>query len=306
VQPRGPKLFAAIEGGGTKFVVSVGRGLGQEHVRTRIATTTPDETIDAILAFLAPHRAQLIAVGVGMFGPLELNAQAGNAYGGTLATPKPGWSHVPMRARLAATLRVPVAVDTDVNAAAIAESRRGALLGADPGVYLTVGTGIGGGVAVGGKPIHGLLHPELGHLIPPTLRGPDGKRDDFEGVCPFHGHCVEGLASGTAIRARTGKGAEELRSDHPVWPLVAGYLAHLLHACVLVVSPQRIAIGGGVVKSPHLLPRVRQALGALLAGYVPRTAVVRELDRYLVTPGLGDDAGLAGAYMLASDALVLG
>lgn len=301
-----PRLFAAIEGGGTKFVVSVGRGLDHEHARARVPTTTPDETIAAILAFLAPHRSQLVSVGVGMFGPLELSPQAGEAYGGTLATPKPGWSHVPLRARLTQALGVPVVVETDVNAAAIAENRRGVLLGADPSVYITVGTGIGGGVLVGGRPLHGLLHPELGHLIPPTLRGPDGKRDDFEGVCPFHGHCIEGLASGTAIRARTGRGAEELRGDHPVWPLVAGYLGHLLHACVLVVSPQRIAIGGGVVKAPHLLPRVRQALAALLAGYVPRTAVVRELDTYVVGPKLGDDAGLAGAYALAADALVLG
>jgi fructokinase len=300
------KLFAAIEGGGTKFIVSVGRGLGHEQARARIPTTTPDETLAAILAFLEPHRAQLVSVGVGMFGPLELNPQAGEAYGGTLATPKPGWSHVPLRARLAAALGVPVIVETDVNAAAIAESRRGVLVGADPAIYITVGTGIGGGVLVGARPIHGLLHPELGHLIPPTLRGPDGKRDDFEGVCPFHGHCVEGLASGPAILARTGQAAEALRSDHPVWPLVAGYLAHMLHACVLVVSPQRIAIGGGVAKVPHLLPRVRQALAALLAGYVPRTAVVRDLEHYLVAPALGDDAGLAGAYALAADAMVLG
>lgn len=300
------QLFAAIEGGGSKFIVSVGRGLELERARTRIPTTSPDETIAAILAFLAPYRSQLVSVGVGMFGPLELDPRAGRAYGGTLATPKPGWSHVPLRARLAAELGVPVSVETDVNAAAIAEYRRGVLVGADPAIYITVGTGIGGGVLVGGRPLHGLLHPELGHLIPPTLRGPDGKRDDFEGVCPFHGHCVEGLASGTAIRARTGHAAEELRSDDPVWPLVASYLAHMLHACVLVVSPQRIAVGGGVSMVPHLLPRVRQALGALLAGYVPRTAVVRELDRYLVAPGLGADAGLAGAYALAADALVLG
>ncbi len=300
------KLFAAIEGGGTKFIVSVGRGLEHEHERVRIPTTSPDATLAAVLAFLEPHRAQLVSVGVGMFGPLELNPQAGEAYGGTLATPKPGWSHMPLRARLAAALGVPVSVDTDVNAAALAESRRGALLGADPGIYLTVGTGIGGGIVVGGKPLHGLLHPEMGHLIPPTLRGPDGRRDDFEGVCPFHGHCVEGLASGTAIRARTGHGAEELRSDHPVWPLVAGYLAHLLHACVLVVSPERIAVGGGVAQVPQLLPRVRQALGPLLAGYVPRNAVVRDLEHYVVAPGLGEDAGLAGAYALAADAMVLG
>lgn len=301
-----PRLFVAIEGGGTKFVVSVGRGLDHEHARARIATTTPDETIAAILAFLEPHRSQIVSVGVGMFGPLELRAAAGEAFGGTLATPKPGWSHVPLRALLTKALGVPVVVETDVNAAAIAEYRRGVLAGADPGVYITVGTGIGGGVLIGGKPLHGLLHPEVGHLVPPTLRGPEGKRDDFDGVCPFHGRCIEGLASGAAIRARTGRGAEELRSDHPVWPLVAGYLAHLMHACVLVASPQRIAIGGGVMNAPHLLPRVRQALTALLAGYVPRTEVVRGLDTYVVAPALGGDAGLAGAYALAADALMLG
>jgi fructokinase len=302
----GPRLFGAIEGGGTKFVCSIGRGLAAETARVVVPTTTPEETLARVVDAFAPYRDRLVSVGLACFGPLELDRAAGDAYGGLLATPKPGWSHVPIRATLQARLGVPVAVDTDVNAAALAEVRQGALAGADVAVYVTVGAGVGAGVVLAGRPHHGLLHAEAGHLLPPLLLRADGKPDDFGGVCPFHARCVEGLASGTAVAARTGRVAEALRSDDPVWPLVAGYLGHLLAAITLVLSPHRIALGGGVLRAEHLRPRVRAALGAVLAGYLPRPQLVRDLDAYVVAPRLGDDAGLAGAYLLAADAFALG
>jgi fructokinase len=295
-------MFGAIEGGGTKFVCSIGHGLGAEVARVTVPTTTPRETLDRIVEALIPYRDRLAAIGLACFGPLELDPNAGDAYGGLLATPKPGWSHVPLRATLQARLGVPVAVDTDVNAAALAEVREGALSGADVAAYVTVGAGVGAGVVLGGRPHHGLLHVEAGHVMPPPLTRVDGRPDDFGGVCPFHARCVEGLASGTAIAARTGRAPETLRPDDPVWSLVAGYLGHLLASITLVLSPHRIALGGGVLRAEHLRPRVRAALGAVLAGYLPRARLVRDLDAYVVAPRFGDDAGLAGAYLLAADA----
>jgi len=288
-------LLGAVEGGGTKFVCAVGRGPDDIVEQVRFETRGPDETLGRAIEFLRPHAPSKI--GVAMFGPLELSPDAGEGYGAMLGTPKPGWAGAPVRARLAAALGAPVAIDTDVNAAALGEQRWGAARGADPVVYVTVGTGVGGGVVVHGRPVHGLMHPELGHLPMPRLADASGAPDPFEGACPFHGRCLEGLASGTALAARLGDPSATPASD-PVWELVAGYVAHGLAAAVLLLSPERIVIGGGVMeRQPHLLPRVRRRLREVLAGYVARPELDEGLDAYVVPPRF-EHAGLAGAFAL--------
>jgi fructokinase len=252
--------------------------------------------LSAIEAFFAPYQGQLGALGIASFGPLELSPTAAD-FGSLLATPKPGWAHAPLRERLARTLAVPVAIDTDVNAAALAEHRLGSGQGDDPCVYITVGTGIGVGVIIGGAPLHGLLHPEFGHLAAPAWC-------DFEGVCPFHGRCLEGVASAHALTVRTGKEPASLLDDDPVWALEARYLAALLAACVLAYAPRRIVLGGGVCERPGLIERVRRELVSQLQGYVPRHALSHEgVDDYVRRPHHGTRAGLVGAFLLGEAAL---
>jgi fructokinase len=284
-------LLGAVEGGGTKFVCAVGHGPHDIREETRFHTGTPDETLSRVLAFFSDY--PIAALGVGMFGPLDLPS------GSTLVTPKPGWDHVPVKARLETGLEVPVAFDTDVNAAALGEQRFGAARGADPCLYVTVGTGVGGGVVIGGRPLHGLMHPELGHVSVPQLRLADGALDPFAGTCPFHGRCLEGLVSGPAIEARAGRPASELADDDPIWSLVARYLGAGLAPAVLLLSPEKVVIGGGVGSRPGLLPIVRESLRVSLAGYVQREALGDRIAEYVVAPGLGDHAGIAGAFALA-------
>ena len=216
-----------------------------------------------------------------------------------LPTPKPGWSGAPVVAAITAGLDVPVAVDTDVNGAALAEYRWGAAQGYDPALYVTVGTGIGGGVIIGGAPLHGLLHPEMGHIAVPRARDAAGNRDEFAGICPFHGDCMEGMAAGGALAARVGRSADDLAPDDPVWELEAHYLAAGLAQHVLVLSPQRIVLGGGVLQQEHLLPRIHAALRAQLRSYIARPQVDADVSSYVVAPHFGDEAGLAGAFALA-------
>jgi fructokinase len=296
-------LYGAVEGGGTKFVCAAGRGPDRIVRRTRIDTTTAAETMAQVADFFADvsRDAPLAAVGVACFGPIEIDP-ARDGYGSLLPTPKPGWSGAPIVASLVERLGVPVALDTDVNGAALGEWRWGAAHGADPAVYLTVGTGIGGGAVVDGRPLHGLLHPEMGHIPIPRQRWPDGRLDDFAGVCPFHGDCFEGMASGPALQARLAGRAAETPPDDPVWEVEAAYLAAALATYVLVLSPRRIVLGGGVMQQEHLLPRVRRYLQQRLATYVPRTELAGAIDGYVVTPRFGQDAGLAGAFALAEQA----
>ena len=299
------ELFGAIEGGGTKFVCAVGRGPDDIVSRVRVETTSPDETLGrAIEALRAGARAagapRLGSVGIAMFGPLELRT------GRTLATPKPGWNDVPVLDTISRALGVPAAIDTDVNAAALAEWRWGAARDADPVAYLTIGTGIGGGVLVRGVPLHGLMHPEIGHISVPVARDREGRPDDFAGVCPFHGRCLEGVASGTALRARTTKSAADISTEDRVWDLEATYLAHAVATCVLVVSPERVVLGGGVMQKDGLLARVREAVPGVLAGYVPRPELTgaEGVAAYVVAPRFGQDAGLAGAFALAAGCIL--
>jgi fructokinase len=277
--------FGGIEAGGTHWNCAIGGGEGAELTRVEtIPTTTPAETIARAVEFFAAEPG-LEALGLGLFGPVDVRRDSPR-WGTILTTPKPGWEGADVAGPLAEALSVPIALDTDVNAAAVGEWRHGAAQGLETFVYVTVGTGIGGGVFANGRPVHGLLHPEVGHMLIPH----DRARDPFEGCCPFHGDCLEGLASGTAMRERWGRPGEEL-TDPAVWELEAEYLALGLANLVTVLSAERIVLGGGVGRAPGLVERVNDRQSAALAGYVPAPDVV--------APGLGPRSGLIGAIELA-------
>jgi len=290
------QLVGGIEAGGTKLVCAVGAGPDGIRSETTIPTAAPDETLGAAVAFFRAH-APIAALGIASFGPLDLDP-ASATWGRLTTTPKPGWSGVDLVGPFRRALGVPVAVDTDVNGAALAEHRWGAGRGADPFVYVTVGTGVGGGAIVHGRALHGLAHPEMGHLRVPR----DPRADPFPGACPYHGDCLEGLASGEAIRRRWGARGETLPADHPAWDLEARYLALGVVAVIAVLSPRRIALGGGVMRAPRLLPRVRQGVVELLGGYLDVPALRGAGEDYLVVPALGHRAGVLGALALAAAA----
>lgn len=288
-------LFGGIEGGGTKFVCAVGTGPADIRAEVRFSTTTPQETLAQAIAFFRSF--QLTALGVACFGPLDPRPNS-PTYGQILPTPKPGWGGAAIVAPLQAALELPIAFDTDVNGAALAEARWGAAQGCDPVLYLTIGTGIGGGVLVHGQLLHGFLHPEMGHILLPR----DPQRDPFPGICPFHGHCFEGLASGPAMEKRWGAPAETLPPEHPAWELEAHLIAQALMTYIVTLAPQRIVIGGGVASQPQLLPKVRRKVQSLLNGYVQSPLVGEQIDTYLIPPALGGRAGVLGAIALAEQA----
>lgn len=285
-------MIGAVELGGTKINVAVGTGPGALVATGRIPTTSPDETLRAVIKFF---RAQptIAAIGIGSFGPVCLD-RADPAWGSVTQTPKAGWSHTAIATTIGAALGVPVAFDTDVNAAALAEYRWGALAGCQTGLYITVGTGIGGGMVIDGRPHHGLTHPELGHVRVKRSAG-----DEFPGICSFHGDCVEGLASGPAIAARLGASLSEIASDDPRRMFVIDALGQALANYLLTLSPHRIVVGGGVSKAPGFHNDLHQSLKHWIAGYIN----VPQLDDsdYVVAPALGDEAGVLGAIALALD-----
>ncbi|MEP6730048.1 MAG: ROK family protein [bacterium] len=286
-------LLGAVEAGGTKFVCAVGTGPSDIRATTRIATTTPDETLGRVIEFFRGHES-VAALGVGAFGPLDLCTDS-PTFGFITSTPKVGWRDCNIVGTLRGALRIPVVIDTDVNAAAIGEHRWGAARDVEHVLYMTVGTGIGGGVLVQGAPLHGAQHPEIGHMPVPH----DRSRDAYAGCCPFHGDCLEGLASGPALHARWGRPGETLPDDHPAWPLEAHYLALSLVTCIYTLAPERIILGGGVMQRTHLFPLVRAEVNALINGYVTTPV----LDELIVPPALGNDAGMLGALALAERAL---
>lgn len=297
----GRLLFGGIEAGGTKFVCAVGTGPDDVRAVARFATSEDAAaTLARAVGFFRAQTAELgplAAVGVGCFGPVDLD-RSSPTWGHVTTTPKRGWRHLDVAGAVGASLGVPVAFDTDVAAAALAEHRWGAARDVSDVVYVTVGTGIGGGALVGGRPVHGLVHPEMGHMLVP--RHPDDAK--FEGVCPFHGGaCLEGLASGPALAARWATPSEELPADHPAWDVEAFYLGTLAANLVLILSPERIIFGGGVSKAPGLLARIRRRMTAALAGYVSAPGVGTETDGYLVAPAFGDMAGVLGALALGCD-----
>jgi fructokinase len=296
---RNLKLFGAVEAGGTKFVCEVATADGTPLAVARIPTTSPAETLGKVLDFFSTQAAQhgeLRAIGIAAFGPLDLRRDS-PGYGHILATPKPQWSHTDLLAPFAQRFGCPVAIDTDVNAAALAETLQGAGRGCDVVVYVTVGTGIGGGVCVGQLPLHGASHPEMGHMR--VLRHP---RDQvFAGTCPFHGDCLEGLASGPALSARYGKALDELDETQEAVAVAGFYLGQLASTAILLLAPQRVIFGGGVMQHAALLPEVRRAAVQLLNGYAG-LGDAHALEALIVAPGLGERSGIVGALLLAQAA----
>ena len=248
-----------------------------------------------MMAFFSAH--PISALGIGGFGPLNLDPRS-DRYGWIMETPKTAWRYYPLKPAFEEKLGVPVGIDTDVNAAALAEARLGAAKGKESCLYVTVGTGIGGGVIVHGKPVHGLMHPEIGHITVAPM--PDDPMP--EGVCPYHPHCLESLASGPSIQKRWGVSARELPEGHPAWELESAYLAQLCANALLTFSPEKIVLGGGVMQRKFLLPLIRRKTLKLLNGYIAHPAVEAGLEDYIVTPGLGTRSGITGAWLLALDA----
>jgi fructokinase len=280
-------VFGAIEAGGTKFVCGVGTG-PDDIVTSRIPTGSPEETVAAAVSWLGSHSGgRLRAVGIGSFGPVELKRDS-PLYGYITSTPKAAWRNFDLAGAVRQALGVPVAFDTDVNVAVLGEARWGAARSVENCLYLTVGTGIGGGAIVSGRILHGLTHPEMGHVRIPH----DLARDPFPGNCPYHGDCLEGLGSGPAIEARWGVSPAELPDDHPAWALEAEYLAYGIANFICTLSPELVLIGGGVMRKSQLYGMVRDELSRLLGGYVARIPEV-------MAPRLGARAGVLGALALA-------
>lgn len=291
-------LYGGIEGGGTKFVCAVGDSGGTPLAVERIPTTTPDQTISLATAFFKRQevllREPLAAIGIASFGPVDLHPGS-PTYGYITTTPKPGWAFAPVAGPVQAAFPdIPVVFDTDVNGAALGEHRWGAAQGWETFIYLTVGTGIGGGAMVGGRLAHGLIHSEMGHVLLPV------RADDplARGVCPYHPNCLEGLASGTSLRERWQVPGETLPPDHLAWDLEAHYLALALVSMMCILSPEGIILGGSVMHQGHLFPMIRQKARDLLNGYLvhPRLETFEDV---IVPPGLGDQAGVRGALALA-------
>lgn len=294
--------LGAIEAGGTKFVCAVAEASGAILSQVRLPTETPEKTLAAVITYFEDFQKtsgkRLDALGIACFGPVDLDKNS-KTYGYITATPKPGWCNTDVANVLGRHFNIPVGFDTDVNAAALGEYLWGAGKGLDVVLYLTVGTGIGGGLYVNGKPLHGLMHAEMGHV----LIQQDKSADPFEGCCPYHHGCLEGLASGRSVDLRWKCHASELPDSHPAWELEADYLAQGLMNFILTVSPQKIVLGGGLMHKQHLYALIRRKVFQKLNGYVAVPAILKHIDDYIVSPGLGEKSGICGAIGLAMDAL---
>lgn len=293
-------LFAGIEGGGTKFVCAVADENNHILAETRIPTTSPEQTLSACADFFQKQKdsGDIKSLGIACFGPLDPRPDS-EGYGHILATPKPGWAGADVVGFFKQRLDLPIAFDTDVNGAVLAESLWGAGKGLKNLVYFTIGTGIGAGVIAEGNLVHGFLHPEMGHIM--LARDPE--RDPFPGSCPFHGACFEGLASGPAIEKRWGLKGDQLPPEHPAWALEAHYIALALVSVTCALAPERIILGGGVMAQEQLLPMIRAEFEHLLNGYMQTPLITQHLKSYIVLTGLEGKAGLYGAFALAHQAL---
>ncbi|MDR2657543.1 MAG: ROK family protein [Oscillospiraceae bacterium] len=289
----GNPLLGALEGGGTKMVCAVGYASGAILKRESIPTTTPEETLPKLARFFQDEGVE--ALGIGSFGPVDLR-EGSDTYGYITSTPKPGWADTPFMPVLRDALNVPVGFETDVNLAAIGEYTLGAGRGLANVVYVTVGTGIGAGIIIDNKPLHGLVHSEMGHL----LLKPSADETHPDGFCPYHKGCLEGLASGPAIEKRWGEKAGALPPDHPAWALEAEYLAQCCANMIVAISPERIILGGGVMHQTHLFEPVRRRTLDLLGGYIRSDKILDDIDHYIVPPGLGDNSGTIGGLILAA------
>lgn len=288
-------LIGGIEAGGTKMVCAVGNENGVVKDRTSFPTRQPEETFADMIAYYRNWDIQ--ALGIGCFGPLDLNRQS-RTYGYITKTPKPGWGNCDIVGAFKDALGVPVGFDTDVNGAVLGEVTWGAAKGLDSAIYITIGTGVGVGVYVNGGLLHGLVHPEGGHIL--LIRHP---KDTYEGKCPFHKNCVEGLAAGPSIEARWGKKAAELADRDEVWEMEAYYIAQAITDYILSYSPQKIILWGGVMHQEKLFGMVRKEVLNLLNGYVAHETITEHIDQYIVPPALGEDPGIMGAIKLGLDAL---
>lgn len=294
-------FVGGIEAGGTKFVCAVGTGPDDIRAEARFPTTTPEETIGRTLDFFreqAQRHGPVEAVGIASFGPVDPNPGS-PTYGYITTTPKPGWASTDLAGAIREALQVPIGFDTDVNIAGLGEWRWGAAQGLDTFIYLTIGTGIGGGGLVNGQLMHGLVHPEMGHIPLPH----DWEVDPYEGCCPFHGDCLEGMASGPAMAERWGQPATQLPPDHAAWDLEAHYLALALRGFICTLSPERIILGGGVMQQEQLFPLIRRKVQTSLNGYVQSPAILEAIDEYIVPPALGGQAGVLGAIAFGQASL---
>jgi fructokinase len=289
-------LFGGIEAGGTKFVCMVGSGPNHIESQVRIDTTSPGETLKNVIDFFRPFtKAKMITViGIGCFGPVDLDPDS-RSYGYITNTPKPGWRNTDVLGILRRELNVNITMDTDVNAAALGEFNWGASKGLDPSLYLTIGTGIGGGYINKGKPLMGLISPEMGHIHVPH----DFNLDPFPGCCPFHKDCFEGLASGPAILSRFKVRGETISDDDPFWEIESAYIASALADYILILSPKIIILGGGIMQRSILFPIIKRKVQEILNGYVQSTILLKNIDAYIVPPGLGNRSGVLGALALA-------
>jgi fructokinase len=284
-------MLGAIEAGGTKFVCAVGDEKGQIADQLKIPTTVPEDTIPMVIDFFKKY--PLNAIGIGSFGPIDVISES-PTYGSITSTPKLGWRNFPFVQALKEAFPVPVGFNTDVNAAALGEATLGAAKGLDSCLYITVGTGIGAGAIVNGKLLQGLSHPEMGHIL--VKRHPN---DGYPGKCPYHADCLEGLAAGPAIEGRWGEKGVNLVNRAEVWDMEGYYLAQALMQYILILSPKKIILGGGVMNQKHVFTSIYKYLPELIQSYVS----LPELSDYIVSPGLGDAAGITGALMLAQQAL---
>jgi fructokinase len=289
-------IYGGVEAGGTKFVCAVGSCPDDLQDEVRFETTSPKETINRTLEYFKKQnlKEKLLAIGIGSFGPIELNRKLSN-YGFITSTPKPGWSNINICGLIKEELKIPVGFNTDVNAAALGEYEWGAGRGLNNFIYLTIGTGIGGGVMINGRLLHGLQHPEMGHIFIPQ----DIKADPYEGNCPFHKNCFEGLASGPAMKNRWGKSPEDLNKDHKAWDLEAQYISHALTNYICTLSPERIIIGGGIMEQKKLLPLILTSVKKMLNNYIHMEEITDNIEKYIVLPSLGKKAGILGALVLA-------
>jgi fructokinase len=289
-------LFGGIEAGGTKFVCAVGSNPDDLRDEIRFDTTSPDKTIYRAIEYFREQslRERLLAIGIGSFGPVDLN-RGSSTYGYITSTPKPHWANTDFYGKIRDGLNITVGIDTDVNAAALGEYKWGAARGLANFIYLTIGTGIGGGGMINGRLLHGLLHPEMGHVFIPH----DIKTDPYEGKCPFHKDCFEGLASGPALKDRWGEPAENLSEDHKAWDLEAKYISLALINYICTLSPQRIIIGGGVMEQKRLLSLIHEKVRGMLNNYIGVTELRENIEKYIVMPELGNKSGILGAIALA-------
>ncbi|BBH24194.1 putative fructokinase [Paenibacillus baekrokdamisoli] len=282
--------IGAIEAGGTKFVCGIGNELGTIEDRVSFPTEHPERTLSSIIAYFEDKQVE--AIGIGTFGPIDINP-ASSTYGFVTTTPKPGWSGFDFLGTMKQAFDLPFGWDTDVNAAAYGEAAWGAAKGLDSCVYYTVGTGIGVGVYAEGKLVHGLVHPEGGHIL--VRRHKD---DTFLGNCPYHGDCLEGMASGPAIEQRWKVKGNELSTAHSAWEMEAYYIAQAITSTILLLSPKKVILGGGVMQQKQLFPLIRAEVQRHLNGYVSSCMIMGAIETYIVPPGLGDNAGLCGALAL--------